>query len=46
LFAQEEIEQEEEATTENAKLIFSPKFIPFYPKLLEYGLSITECLVF
>lgn len=47
LFTYSEKEREQnEINRDNAKLVFSPKFIPFYPKLLGFGLSVTECLVF
>ena len=42
----EEREEENKINKANAKLIFSPKFIPFYPKLLSSGLNLAECLVF
>ena len=42
----EEEKQENEINRENAKLIFSPKFIPFYPKLLELWLTHIQVLVY
>lgn len=42
----EDEKQDNEINRENAKLIFTPKFIPFYPKLIKLGLSITECLIY
>lgn len=44
-YDENEIEQNKIAKN-NAKLVFNPKFIPFYPKLLELWLSINESLVF
>ena len=38
--------QQNEITEANAKLIFSPKFIPVYPELLRRGLSVTEAMIF
>ena len=38
--------QEHEINRENAKLVFSPKFIPVYPELLKKGLTLTEALIF
>jgi len=47
LFTYDENEKQEiEINTSNAKLVFSPKFIPVYPVLLEKGLTIIEALVF
>ena len=42
----EEERQQNEIDRENAKLVFSPKFIPQYPALLEKGLTLTECAIF
>lgn len=42
----EEERQQNEINKENAKLVFSPKFIPFYPKLLDSDLSFLGCLLF
>lgn len=38
--------QQIEINKNNAWLVFSPKFIPFYPKLLNLWLNISECLVY
>lgn len=47
LFTYDENEQEENKIAKNnAWLLFKPKFIPFYPKLLELWLTINESLVF
>lgn len=42
----EEEKQENEINKANAKLVFSPKFIPVYPELLKNGLTLTEALIF
>lgn len=42
----EDREQENKANKENAKLLFTPKFIPFYPHLIKLGLWLAECLVY
>jgi len=42
----EEEKQNHEIASSNAKLVFSPKFIPVYPDLLDRGLSVTEALIF
>jgi len=42
----EEERQELEINKANAKLVFSPKFIPVYPELLDKGLTLTEALIF
>ena len=44
-YDENEIEQNK-INKNNAWLLFTPKFIPFYPKLLELWLSINESLVF
>jgi hypothetical protein len=31
---------------ENAKLVFSPKFIPFYPKLMDLGTTYLDCILY
>ena len=41
----EEEKQDNEIAKENAKLIFSPKFIPVYPQLLD-KLTPTEAILF
>jgi len=41
----EEEKQENEINSENAKKVFAPKFIPFYPWLASAGLTMTECLI-
>ena len=47
LFTYDENEQEQNRINKNnAWLLFKPKFIPFYPKLLELWLTINESLVF
>lgn len=47
LFTYSEDEQEEQMIArETAKLVFSPKFIPFYPELLKLDLSLVEILIF
>lgn len=47
LFTYDENEQEQNKINKNnAWLLFKPKFIPFYPKLLELWLTINESLVF
>jgi len=47
LFTYDEDEkQDNEINKENAKLIFSPKFIPFYPKLLKLWLTHIQVLIF
>jgi predicted transcriptional regulator len=38
--------QENRINRANAQLVFSPKFIPFYPELFKFGLSNTEILIF
>lgn len=42
----EEEKQENEIDHENAKLVFSPKFIPFYPELLQYDLTNIAILLY
>lgn len=42
----EEERQSNEINRENARLVFSPKFIPVYPELLKRGLTVTEALLF
>lgn len=42
----EEEKQENMSNRSNAKLVFSPKFIPFYPKLSECWLDNTEILLY
>lgn len=42
----EEERQNNEINRENAKRVFSPKFIPFYPQLLDKGLTLTEAILF
>jgi hypothetical protein len=44
-YDENEIEQNK-INKNNAWLLFTPKFIPFYPKLLELWLTINESLVF
>lgn len=44
-YDENEIEQNK-INKNNAWLLFTPKFIPFYPRLLELWLSINESLVF
>lgn len=47
LFTYDESEQEQNKINKNnAWLLFTPKFIPFYPRLLELWLTINESLVF
>lgn len=47
LFTYSEDEQEEQMIArETAKLVWSPKFIPFYPELLKLDLSLPEILIF
>jgi len=38
--------QQNEINRENAKRVFTPKFIPFYPALFKTGLTATEILIF
>jgi hypothetical protein len=42
------VEEQEKAKINkaNASLVFSPKFIPFYPKLLKEGLTMTEIVIY
>ncbi len=42
----DEEKQRHEINEANAKLVFQPKFIPFYPELLELGLTYLECLLY
>ena len=42
----DEERQNNEINKENAKLLFSPKFIPFYPELLDIGLNWFESIMF
>jgi len=42
----EDKEQENKINKENAKLLFTPKFIPFYPHLIKLWLWLAECLVY
>lgn len=42
----EEEMQENKINRANAKLVFSPKFIPLYPELLDIGLTLSEALIF
>lgn len=44
-YSEEEREQQE-VNSANAKLVFSPKFIPLYPQLLKNGYTITEAIIF
>lgn len=47
LFTYSESEkQQQEIDSNNAKLVFSPKFIPMYPELLKRGLTLTEAMIF
>lgn len=46
LMYDEEEKQNNEINSANAKLIFSPKFIPFYPELIKMGLSVMETVIF
>lgn len=42
----DEEKQRHEINEANSKLVFQPKFIPFYPELLELGLTYLECLLY
>lgn len=42
----EDEQQENEVARETAKLVFSPKFIPFYPEMIKFDLSVVEILIF
>lgn len=42
----EDEKQNNEVNASNANLIFSPKFIPVYPELLDMGLTVTDALIF
>lgn len=42
----DEFLQQNEINENNANLIFKPKFIPFYPDLIEDGLTISEALIY
>lgn len=42
----EEEKQNNEINKQNAKLIYSPKFIPFYPKLVKLWLDIYEAIIY
>lgn len=42
----EEEKQKQEENAANAERIWSPKFIPIYPELLDRGLTLTEAMIF
>lgn len=46
-FTYSEVEkQQNEINAENARRVFSPKFIPWYPVVADMGLTMTECLLY
>jgi hypothetical protein len=44
-YSEEEM-QENNINRENAKRVFSPKFIPFYPELMDIDLTRVEAIIF
>lgn len=42
----ERVKEENNINKETAKLLFSPKFIPFYPELLKNWLSMWDCILY